>query len=258
METNAYLRKLAEPLIKGRATDENLQEAFRALYGATVQVRDIQCSNMQEIAVARSRLKNGEPFEKVAAELSRDAATAPLGGQMQPFSMQTQGLAQSFKEIAFELKEGEVSEPVQANGAFHLIKLEKKIAPKAVKYEDVKDAVRETLYSRWTIATMAELRQRLAQVAVQTLDIKDAGLRRQFEDRMFKQQAAVRDRQKAEEQIQKDREKLQKDQQFRDTPATAPAATQGTAAPVITTPMTISPGISIPVPVAQPGTQPAR
>src|SRR5439155_24371091 len=32
-ETNAYLRKIAEPLLAGKISDDNLQTAFRSLYG---------------------------------------------------------------------------------------------------------------------------------------------------------------------------------------------------------------------------------
>ena len=39
-----------------------------------------------------------------------------------------------FKEVAFALKNGEVSDPVEAENAFHLIKVENRIPPKAVQF----------------------------------------------------------------------------------------------------------------------------
>jgi hypothetical protein len=47
LQTNTYLRKVAEPLSKDKIGDAALQEAFRQLYGETVQVRHIQVANMQ-------------------------------------------------------------------------------------------------------------------------------------------------------------------------------------------------------------------
>src|SRR5262245_6182496 len=137
LQTNTYLRKIAEPLSKDKISDAALQEAFRQLYGETVQVRHIQVGNMQEVLEAKRRLAAGEPFEKVAADMSRNARTAPLGGELPPFSRQSSSYPQAFKEAAFALKEGEVSDAVQAEGSLHLIKLERRIAPKAVKFEDV-------------------------------------------------------------------------------------------------------------------------
>ncbi len=55
LETNAYLRKIAEPVVKANITDNDLQESFKALYGETIQVRHIQCSNPIEIAEASCR-----------------------------------------------------------------------------------------------------------------------------------------------------------------------------------------------------------
>src|SRR5581483_8955162 len=128
LETNAYLRKIAQPMVKAAVTEQMLLDAFNAQYGETVQVRHIQCDNLQEITEAKRRLAEGEPFEKVAAEMSRNRNTAPLGGMMPPFS-RSAGYPQVFKDTAFSLQPGEVSDIVEAEGIYHLIKLEKKIEP---------------------------------------------------------------------------------------------------------------------------------
>jgi len=88
-ETNAYLRKIAEPMLAGKISDDNLQQAFRSLYGETVKCRHIECSNMQEIQEAKERLARGEPFEKVAQEMSRNAKTGAQGGLLPEFSRAT-------------------------------------------------------------------------------------------------------------------------------------------------------------------------
>jgi hypothetical protein len=124
------------------------------------------------------------------------------------------------------MKEGEVSDPVQANGAYHLIKLEKKLAPKAVKFEDVKETVRAELYDRWMQATIRDLRNQIAQSALQTLDIRDAVLKKQFEQKMGQRQAEVRDRQQIDKELTKERERIRKQQEFTVqsvTPTTLPA-----------------------------------
>ena len=205
-ETNAYLRKIAEPMLAGKISDDNLQEAFRSLYGETVKCRHIQCSNMQEIQDARARLDRGEPFAKVAQEMSRNSGTASLGGELPPFSVNTAGLPQAFKDAAFALKEGEVSNAVVAEGGFHLILLEKRIPPKAVKFEDVKESLREELYARGVDAAVKQLRQNLGNEAVKNLVINDPELKKQWDEKLKKRDAAIRDKEQIRKQMQLERE----------------------------------------------------
>jgi parvulin-like peptidyl-prolyl isomerase len=207
VETNAYLRKIAEPMLKGKISDDNLKQAFAALYGETVQCRHIQCANLQEIAQAKQRLAAGEPFAKVAQEMSRNIATAPLGGMIRPFSLQWQGLPDAFKQAAFALKEGEVSDVVQAEGNYHLILLEKRIPPKAVKFEDVKESIRADLQQRAIDATVKELRQQLADQARANLQITDPTMKKQWDERIAKASAQIRDKEEMRKQWERERER---------------------------------------------------
>src|SRR5690606_3263808 len=126
-----------------------------------LRVRHIQAANMQEIADAQRRLSQGESFELVARTLSRNARTGPLGGELPPFSRQMQGLPESFKEAAFALAEGEVSDAVQSDGSYHLIKLEERIPPKAVEFEDHREAVRDQLAESMITQGMKQVRKQL-------------------------------------------------------------------------------------------------
>ena len=207
-ETNAYLRKIAEPMIAGKISEENLKEAFRSLYGENVKVRHVECSNLQEINEAKQRLDRGESFAKVAREMSRNRGTAPLGGELPPFSINTQGLPQAFKDAAFALKkEGEISDVVQAEGGFHLIQLVQRIPPKAVKFEDVKESLSKDLNARAVDATVKQLRQQLGNDAVKNLVITDPELKKQWQDKLEKRDATIKDREQIRRQMQMERER---------------------------------------------------
>ena len=207
-ETNAYLRKIAEPMLAGKISEENLQEAFRSLYGENVKCRHIQCSNLQEVNEAKARLDQGESFAKVAREMSRNPGTQQLGGELPPFSINTQGLPQAFKDAAFALKkEGDISDVVQAEGGFHLIQLEKRIPPKAVKFEDVKESLSKDLNARAVDATVKQLRQQLANDAVKNLVINDPDLKKQWQDKLEKRDATIKDRDQIRKQMQLERER---------------------------------------------------
>lgn len=186
MEVNANLRKIAEAQLEPTIKEETLREAFNVLYGETVRVKHIACSNLQEVAEAQKRLAAGVPFEAVARELSRNGRTAPLGGELPPFSRaapETE-VSKSFKDTAFALKEGEVSDPVQAEGYYHLIKLEKKVPPKAVRFEDVKDSISADLRRKATDAAVRQFRAALGDQARQTLKIVDPTLAEQWKARV--------------------------------------------------------------------------
>ncbi len=207
METNANLRKVVDKQIQGKLTEENLHQAFNALYGEKIRVRHIQCTNLQEIAEAQRRLEAGQTFEKVAEDLSRNARTRAMGGELPSFTRETTGVSDAFKQVAFSLKEpGEVSEPVSADGAYHLIKLIEKIPPKAVKYEDVKDSVAKYLMERWLDEGVIQTRANLAQLALQTLQVNDPILAKQFKDRLLKRDAEMRDRDQINRQLERERE----------------------------------------------------
>lgn len=206
METNAYLRKLIETKYASQLTDANVYEAFNNIYGENVRVRHIQLSNMSEVGAAQKRLEQGVPFEQVAREMSRNARTRSLGGELEPFSRETQSVPDAFRQVAFSLKKaGEVSEPVEANGAYHLIQLVQRIPPKAVKFEDVKESVREQLKERLVTVQMKEFRDQLGRRAMTTLKINDSVLAKQYNERLAKREGELRDRSQIARQLERER-----------------------------------------------------
>lgn len=208
MRINATLRKVAEPMLAGKITDDALQEAYRALYGEKVKVRHIQAANLQEVQEARNRLEK-EPFEKVARELSRNARTKSAGGDLPEFSRAMVGLPEAFKDAAFALKEGAISDPIMADGAYHLIKLEKRIAPTAVKFEDVKESIRADLHERAIQATIRELRNQIGATALEQMKIEIPELQRQFEARRekSKQEGSLTEESDIRQQFERERKR---------------------------------------------------
>lgn len=197
VQTNTYLRKIAEPTVSKWITEDKLREAFNTTYGEQVQVRHIQVANVHDAVDAKNLLAT-EPFEQVAAERSQNARTRAVGGELPPFSLSNPNIPEAFKNAAFALKVGEVSDPVEADSAFHIIKLEKRIAPKIVKFDDVRESVRLDLVNKATQATVKQLRTQLAQQAMVSMKIVDPGLKAQFEERMAEGKAQAKVDQEAE------------------------------------------------------------
>lgn len=205
MEANAYLRKFVEKQLAGKITDENVHEAFLNLYGENVRVRHIQLANMAEVSAAQKRLADGASFQQVAKEMSRNAKTRALGGELLPFSRETQNLPEAFKQAAFTLKKpGEVSDIVEANGSYHLIQLVERLSPKAVKYEDVKDSVRQQLFDRWVVERMKLIRDHLGRQAMDTIRINDPVLASQYRDRVNRRETEMKERDQIARQLNRE------------------------------------------------------
>ncbi len=254
LQTNAYLRKIAEPKLEGKITDEALRQAFNQTYGETVSVRFIQCANAQQIAEAKRQIASGKPFARVAQEMSNDPVTARMGGELPRFSRQTPGYPEEFKKEAFSLQPGQVSEVVQSGNAFYLIKLEARFQPKAVKFENVKESLRTELYERLTLAAIKELREQLAQQALQMLKIEDPVLKKQFARRMDERTALIRDQEKARREMAQQRQTTTQPQRLTTEPfdlgAPDPAATTRESSRRLTLPST-QPQDDIDIPATQ-------
>lgn len=179
IKIDTYLRKIVEPLVNKAITEASLHAAFNQLYGETVQVRVIALANQSELAEAQRRLARGEKFEDVAAEMSHDKLSASLGGELPRFSREAPGYPANFKDVAFTLQPGQVSDPVEANGMIYLIKMDNRFAPRAVKYDLVRDAVRRQLFEAALQSGVAREREALAQRVAVGLKIDDPVLAKQ-------------------------------------------------------------------------------
>lgn len=81
-------------------------------------------AGMDRIGNIQRMLEAGEDFADVARRLSEDLRTAPDGGDLGCFEHGL--LMRSFEDAAFELKPGEISEPVLTEHGYHLILLHEK------------------------------------------------------------------------------------------------------------------------------------
>jgi PPIC-type PPIASE domain len=222
LQINTYLRKIAEPLLKDKITDEMLKQRFGATYGEKVKVRHIQFNRSTDALAAKAQLPGGgnapmnaqvdfermeSAFAKLASAVSTNRQTAALGGELPAFTVADDRFPKAFKEAAFALKErGQVSDLVQDGANYHLILLQERIAPKAVKFEDVKESLKADLMDKAVQATVKQLRQQLADQAVASLTISEPVMNQQWQEKLAKRDAAIKDRDAMREQMRKERE----------------------------------------------------
>ena len=193
LETNAALRKIAGPEVDKKITEDAVHQQFNVLYGEKVRVRYIVCQNMADAANVRRDLGAGKTFEEVARARSLDRVSGENGGELEPFTMQDNRFPDEFKELAFVMKKGEISEPIQIGNFVYIMKLVDRIPPQLAKYEVYHDAVRQDLYDKTVQAAMSAMNRRLGQIAVQSMHIEDPVLAHQWQERVAAADGSLHD-----------------------------------------------------------------
>jgi parvulin-like peptidyl-prolyl isomerase len=119
------------------------------------QVSHILLKTEAEAKDALAKVRAGEPFEKLAREISLDAATRDRGGDMGSFSRKQRP---QLADAAFALKNpGQISGPIQTSRGLEIIKLIKLIPPVKETFAQA----REGLLSRLRARKRQEVKQQL-------------------------------------------------------------------------------------------------
>jgi peptidyl-prolyl cis-trans isomerase C len=144
-----------------------------------VHARHILVETKEEAEEVIKRLKNGEDFATVADEKSKD--TNAKGGDLGFF---TRGqMLKPFEDAAFALEPGQISEPVQTQFGWHVIKVEEKRDQPLPSYDEVKEAIMGQLIQQKAQQVVTNLRDSA------TIDIVDPELKRSLDDAAMRGEA---------------------------------------------------------------------
>jgi peptidyl-prolyl cis-trans isomerase C len=102
------------------------------------------------------RLKKGEDFAKVAAEVTEDPSGKANGGDLGYFTKEQ--MVPEFSDAAFKLETGQISEPVKTQFGWHVIKVEDKRTKQAPKFEDVKSQIENFVMRKAQAELVTKLR----------------------------------------------------------------------------------------------------
>ena len=139
--------------------------SMRALYADTVKSlkpeTEVRASHIlveteDQAKDIVKRLKAGEDFAKLAAELSKDPGSGKQGGDLGFFTKER--MVPEFSTAAFALAPGQISDPVKSQFGFHVIKMTEKREKPVPTYEEVKDQIEQFMFRRTQQETLKTLR----------------------------------------------------------------------------------------------------
>ena len=120
-----YLTREGKKAVTPEAAKKLFDDTTKAMAPEEeAHARHILVEDEAQAKAAVERLKKGEDFAKVAAELSKDPGSGKEGGDLGWFTKDR--MVPEFAEAAFKLKKGEISTPVKSQFGWHVIKLEDK------------------------------------------------------------------------------------------------------------------------------------
>lgn len=139
-----YLQREAKKAATPEAARKLFDDTLKSLPPEEeVNARHILVEEEAQAKAVAERLKKGENFAKVAAELSKDPGSGKEGGSLGWFSKER--MVPEFAEAAFKLEKGQVSEPVKSQFGWHVIKLEDRRTKPAPDFAAVKPQIDQYL-----------------------------------------------------------------------------------------------------------------
>jgi peptidyl-prolyl cis-trans isomerase D len=115
-----------------------------------------------------ARIRGGEDFAAVAAEVSADAGTKAQGGDLGWNSRGT--FPTEFEEALFALEPGAISEPVRTDSGFHVIRLDEVRAGDLQSFEAVRDELAAETQTREAEGEFYDLANELGDAAFDAFD----------------------------------------------------------------------------------------
>jgi len=174
LEERALRRAYFAETIAAGVTPEAVQKAYDAFVAGfqpqeEVHARHILVATKEDADAIKAELAAGKPFEQLATEKSTDPSGAQNGGDLGFFSRGM--MVKPFEDAAFALTEaGQVSEPVESQFGWHIIRLEEKRQSQPPALEEVGPQLQQQVMFEAFEASVSALKQGLA------IDIPDPAL----------------------------------------------------------------------------------
>lgn len=117
-----------------------------------------------------TRVRSGESFESLAAQYSKDGATAANGGDLGALT-RTQ-LPDALGEEVFSMDEGEIQGPVKGDFGFHIVRLDRILESGPLPYDQVRPSLVSELQDEKAEGLFLSLERQLSDALFDATDIQ--------------------------------------------------------------------------------------
>lgn len=131
-----------------QVNDQELTEYF-IRFNTTLKASHLYAPDLKSAKNLSQRIKNGESFENLAKEVFQTAYLANNGGDIGRFTTDEMDIA--FEEAAFEMRVGEISDPVPTAQGFSIIKLTDRFTKPILtktEFANKKDQIESYVYNK--------------------------------------------------------------------------------------------------------------
>ncbi|MBD8067040.1 peptidylprolyl isomerase [Devosia sp. PTR5] len=186
LEERALRRAYFAEAIAGSITEQSVRDAYDAYVADFKPQEEVHASHIlveteDEAKAIKAELDGGADFAAIAKEKSIDPGAAN-GGDLGFFSKGM--MVPPFEEAAFALEPGQVSDPVQSQFGWHIIKLEEKRQSEPPAFEQVAQQLQQQ-------ALMKAFGEKVdALMSGVEIDIKDSALAAALDDQQAGDAAA--------------------------------------------------------------------
>lgn len=169
LESRSLRRAYLSEVVAKTITEAKVRDAYDASVAEfkpseQVHARHILVATLDDAQAVLNELATGKPFEDVAREKST-GPSGPTGGDLGFFGRGQ--MVPPFEEAAFSTEAGAVSEPVQTQFGWHVIKIEEKRETAAPSFEETAPQLRQGLLIEAFNNVIADLK---AAADIQVLD----------------------------------------------------------------------------------------
>ncbi len=173
LEDRALRRAYFADAIAAAVTPEAVQAAYDEYVAGfqgqpEVHARHILVATEEEARAIKAELEGGKDFAELAKEKSTDPSAQQNGGDLGFFGRGM--MVKPFEDAAFAMQPGQISEPIQSDFGWHVIKLEESRTSQAPGLEQLAPQLQQQVMYQTFEKTVADLK------ASTEISIPDAAL----------------------------------------------------------------------------------
>jgi peptidyl-prolyl cis-trans isomerase C len=164
-----------EKNVRDKVTEDSAKKIYESQVAKLkneeeIRARHILLKTEGEAKDVVERIHRGDDFAELAKELSQGPSKTQ-GGDLGYFSKGQ--MVPAFEKAAFELKKGEISEPVETQFGWHVIKLEDTRVKQPPSFDEVKERIIAALIQQKAQEVLQQLQSK-AKVEIVDPDVKKA------------------------------------------------------------------------------------